>query len=91
MSLHLPPIREPLVTATWDESTRTVKISALSLNWKQWFSDLMVQLDTGPAGTTAQRPAPAPFIGFQYFDTTVGKPIWALTLFSWVDAAGAPI
>lgn len=40
-------------------------------------------------GTTAQRP-PAVSIGFMYFDTTLGKPIWWKGAV-WVDATGATV
>lgn len=40
-------------------------------------------------GTTAQRPNPS-FAGQQYFDTTLGKPIWWNGT-SWVDNAGATV
>lgn len=40
-------------------------------------------------GTTAQRPNPS-FAGQQYFDTTLGKPIWWNGT-AWVDNAGATV
>ena len=40
-------------------------------------------------GTTAQRPNPS-FAGQQYFDTTLGKPIW-WNGSAWVDNAGATV
>lgn len=44
-----------------------------------------------PTGTTAQRPTGVA-IGYQYFDTTLGKPIFLKTLPAvWVDAAGATV
>jgi hypothetical protein len=44
----------------------------------------------GLQGTTLERPVfPVPLIGFVYFDTTVGFPIWWDGAI-WVDAAGAP-
>jgi hypothetical protein len=42
-----------------------------------------------PQGTTAERPT-VDVIGFYYFDTTLGKPIfWSGT--QWVDATGAAV
>ncbi|ANO57395.1 structural protein [Pseudomonas phage AN14] len=42
-------------------------------------------------GTTANRPAAsAALIGGQYFDTTLGKPIWS-TGSAWVDATGLAV
>lgn len=47
-------------------------------------------------GTTAQRPTgSAVYVGFGYFDTTIGKPIFAKTIsgdtVTWVDATGATV
>ncbi|WIF20472.1 hypothetical protein SEA_BERKA_8 [Arthrobacter phage Berka] len=40
------------------------------------------------SGTTAARPTDAT-VGFEYFDTTLGKPVWLKTAPSaWVDSAG---
>lgn len=41
------------------------------------------------SGTTAQRPT-ATTVGFQYFDTTLGKPVWWKGAV-WVDALGATV
>lgn len=49
------------------------------------------------AATTAQRPTSGVEVGTPYFDTTLGKPIWAKTVpgsggaISWVDATGAAV
>jgi len=48
-------------------------------------------------GSTAARPILVPYLYFEYFDTTLGFPIYATTLIPvspalvivWVDAAGA--
>ncbi|NJN35958.1 MAG: hypothetical protein HC794_01555 [Nitrospiraceae bacterium] len=61
----------------------------------EW-TDFFVQLESlvnnlMRTGTTAQRPSPAPFIGFMHFDTTLGKPIWADSDTTWVDATGASV
>lgn len=60
--------------------------------WVRFFTqleELFNQLQQ--TGTTAQRPNPAPFVGFMYFDTTVNRPIWAKTLspMAWVYADGS--
>lgn len=58
--------------------------------WTDFFVQLEQLFNTlQQTGTTAQRPSPAPWVGFPYFDTTLGKPIWAKTTTSWVDATGA--
>jgi len=45
------------------------------------------------SGTTASRPTPA-YVGQQYFDATLGKPIWCKQCtvpVIWVDAAGTTV
>ncbi|MBI4835935.1 MAG: phage tail protein [Candidatus Abawacabacteria bacterium] len=41
-------------------------------------------------GTSANRPSTAQ-IGYLYFDTTIGKPIWMNSLGQWVDATGTQV
>lgn len=61
----------------------------LPAEWTQFFTKLEELFnDLQATGTTAQRPAVAPFVGFMFFDTTVGKPIWAKTQTTWVYADG---
>lgn len=92
MSVNIPPIKDPLVTAALDLSVRAVSVSPLSASWVQWFSELFNALETvGLSGTTAQRPNPPPYIGCVYFDETLGKPIWVKTASVWVDATGTPV
>lgn len=66
--------------------------------WKAWLSQLFgVVSSVNRSGTTAQRPiasAQIPLaIGQQYFDTTLGIPVWVKTLNPtvWVNSAGAPV
>jgi hypothetical protein len=55
-----------------------------------WFYRLVSVINTLTAtGTTAERPNPAPFVGFMYFDTTLNRPIWAKTLTTYVFADGS--
>ena len=57
--------------------------------WVRWLTRLATTFNNVQGtGTTAQRPNPAPFIGFMYFDSTINKPIWAKTLTAWVYADG---
>ena len=46
-------------------------------------------------GTTTQRPVKGVLVGLEYFDTTLGKPIWAKavlgTTVTWVDATGTQV
>ena len=74
-----PPIRVPFVNEDGSPSGL----------WQQWISTLESLFNESQgAGTTAQRPNPAPFIGYMYFDTTIGRPIWANTLTTWIRADG---
>lgn len=51
----------------------------------------------GMSGSTGDRPINTPrnflYVGQQYFDTTLGKPIFVASLNPtvWVDATGAPV
>lgn len=79
--LPAPPIRR----AFTDENGRPVE-------WTKFFVALESLInDLQRTGTTAQRPTPAPFIGFMHFDTTLGQPIWADSYTTWVDATGAAV
>jgi hypothetical protein len=55
-----------------------------------------IPYDVKRSGTTAQRPTGGTIIvGYRYFDTTIGKPIYAKTIngdtVTWVDATGTTI
>lgn len=55
----------------------------------RWFVQLVYAVNNiTDTGTTAQRPNPAPFVGFMYFDSTLNKPIWAKTTTQYVFADG---
>jgi hypothetical protein len=55
----------------------------------QWFKKLfIVAFDQQNSGTTAQRPTADLYVGKQFFDTTLGYPIW-YDGSVWVDATGA--
>ena len=88
-TIDIFPSRESiseLNRTSWGE----YELGGLTASWNLWLSDLLKTVNEMQAtGTTAQRPNPAPFIGFTYFDTTLGKPIWAVTTTTWVDATGA--
>lgn len=79
--LASPPLRRPFS----DDDGRPAE-------WTEFFTELVRLFnDLQRTGTTAQRPAPAPFIGFMHFDTTLNKPIWAKTSTVWIDATGAVV
>jgi hypothetical protein len=50
----------------------------------------LIALNTPSAGTTANRPATNLQVGQQYFDTTLGIPIWWDGT-NWVDATGTTV
>ena len=55
-----------------------------------------IMSDLRAAGVTANRPAGSDiYVGFQYFDTTLGKPIYASAIsgdtVTWVDATGTSV
>jgi hypothetical protein len=51
-------------------------------------SPLLLKDYVSTQGTTASRPTDAT-VGFTYYDTTLGKPVWLKTAPStWVDATG---
>lgn len=81
------------VTPTSDASrgslllNRDATADASNLLWQRTGANVW-QLVGHPSGTTDQRPTTAP-VGFHFFDTTVGKPIWLkATPSTWVDATG---
>ena len=63
--------------------------------WRSWLTALYnLVLPLGGNGTTAQRPVLGLYVGLQYFDTTLGKPIFVKTVATpavWVDATGGVV
>lgn len=62
--------------------------------WIQWLIALgNIVNNTQDTGTTAQRPNPAPYVGFYFYDTTLSKPIYAKTVSpaTWADALNNPV
>lgn len=63
----------------------------ITTEWVNWFSTLWsVAGSVDGSGTTAQRPTTDLFVGRQYFDTTLGKPIWLKSVRPtvWIKADG---
>jgi len=71
------------------------KTGKLLPQWFSWFSAVytLILLPQGNNGTTANRPTTNLWIGQMYLDTTLGKPIWILSLNPtvWIDATGASV
>lgn len=74
-----PPIRIPFTDQ-----------DGLPVEWTNFITELVRLFNQlQQTGATSARPNPAPFIGFMFFDTTVGRPIWAKTSTTWVYADGS--
>jgi len=82
-----------IANAPFREPIQDVKNGSMAPSWIQWLTK--VGLYSGSAsdsGTTAQRPTTNLWIGRQYFDTTLGLPVFVKTLAPvWVTAAGAVV
>jgi hypothetical protein len=62
--------------------------------WMSWIQNLYdIVRPTGNNGTTAQRPTKNLYVGQQYIDKTLGKPIWIKSLGPtvWIDATGGVV
>lgn len=63
--------------------------------WRAWFNQLQFfTKEIGKTGTTAQRPTERLYIGQEYFDVTLGFPVWIRDIgppVVWVDAGGNPV
>lgn len=68
--------------------------SMATLPWLRWFN-LVHQTITAArqSGPTSDRPSETLWIGRQYFDTTLGKPVYVKSVRPtvWVDAAGTTV
>ncbi len=75
----------------------TAKGGMTTSAWRAWLELLYYFVKPlGGSGTTAQRPilATGLYVGLQFFDTTLGKPVFVKTVASpavWVDATGAVV
>lgn len=69
------------------------KLGNLHGAWNAWFAQVLnILLCIGNSGTTAKRPVNNLWVGQDYFDTTLGKPVFVKSLGPpavWVDATGA--
>jgi hypothetical protein len=76
------PSNSPVVDADLTSSTA----------WQAWFSRIHSIVVTGQqSGSTAKRPTTQVWIGRQFYDTTLNKPVYvsAVKPVVWRDAAGA--
>ena len=62
--------------------------------WGAWVQRVHdVAIASQQSGATADRPTAGLWIGRQFYDTTLGKPVWVQSVRPtvWVDATGAPV
>ena len=79
----------PVAGMMYDQSFENQILNALRLYFTQ-IDNFTSATYTVRYGTTAQRPAVNLVIGQQYFDTTLGIPIW-YNGSKWVNSSGASI
>jgi hypothetical protein len=78
------PIREPLRV---DASGRLY----WTTSWANWLmTATSILQDAQRNGVSANRPIEGLYVGKQFFDTTLGHPIW-YDGSGWVDATGSPV
>lgn len=82
--INNPPIGGPL-------TSREGFSSGAFSNWLNQI--FLILFDVQNSGPTASRPTRNMYVGKQYFDVTLGIPIWVQSLGPtvWVDATGAPV
>ena len=68
--------------------------NVLQLRWQEYFTNVYNAIQAlQQSGTTAQRPTRGLWIGRQYFDTTLGYPIYLRSANPsvWVSGSGAVV
>ncbi|MEP2059161.1 MAG: hypothetical protein ABJJ05_15220 [Maribacter litoralis] len=68
----------------------TIGVDAINENELVTKGQMDIAVASIPSGTTAERPATGIIAGSQFFDTSIGKPIW-YSGSNWVDALGATV
>lgn len=67
----------------------------LKRTWQAWLASVQYWLGPmGAAGTTALRPTKSLFVGYPYFDTTLGYMVWIKQVSPsvvWVNGSGTPV
>lgn len=70
------------------------RVVAVNLEWRNFFVSVYnICSALTLSGTTANRPTSLLWVGRTYFDTTISRPIWVLSLGPtvWINAAGAVV
>ena len=86
----------PQIIDHFDEKGRWVMhpISKLTQSWLAWFSAAQKILQSiGNSGTTSHRPTHNLYVGQQYFDTSLGYPVWVKSIdpIVWVQYDGTVV
>ena len=66
----------------------------VQVRWQEYFTNVFNAIQSmQQSGTTAQRPSKGLWIGRQYFDTTLGYPVYLTSANPsvWVDSQGNPV
>ena len=87
--LNPAPPNLPLAPAQYDQAHDNQVLSQLRLYFNQ-LNNYTQATATPDYGTTAQRPTANQQIGQQFFDTTLGYPIWWNGT-KWVNASGTVV
>jgi hypothetical protein len=78
----------PFRTGSDPATATAAELTAGTLGSTRFVTPLLLSGMVNAAGTTAARPTTAP-VGYSYFDTTLGKPVFLKTTPStWVDSTG---
>jgi hypothetical protein len=86
MALETPPLKSYPI----DE------FGNMSQDWSRWFTRVWnFASSIGSSGATINRPTTGLYIGLQFFDTTLGYPIWVSSVTAgvatWVNGSGASV
>ena len=82
--MQKPPLADEL-----SDNSGTVPTS-----WAVWFTNLWMVADSlNSSGLSAKRPMVGLYVGRNFFDTTLNKPIWLKSVRPsvWVDATGVAV
>lgn len=82
----------PVPTSREIDKAKKVELDPV---WIAWFNSVAFWLfPNGQFGTTAKRPTSNLYVGREYFDTTLGFPVWVKAIspsIVWVRYDGTPV
>lgn len=85
------------MSGSWDYPSNSTLVDSkgdVTSPWQYWFSRINSIVQTGQqSGPTADRPTSQVWVGRQFFDTTLNKPVYvsAVKPIVWRDAAGTVV